>query len=200
MIITGLCPRDAIARLFGLRQKRYGNLFDFCSECTNRPNTHIKAFLNFIGNHVKEKFSRYPESKFGKFYCSTPMVAFSFVISPVNNGPKKNRRIRNGACQRPNTIVRHRQRNHTRHVHAIKTWLKPYNAAQRRRYSNGASRIRANTAKTKSSSHRGGRTTARTSRNSLHIPRISRRSIVRIVICDPISKLVHVTIRTMERR
>src|ERR1700719_545085 len=196
MIITGLRHRAALARLLGLRQKRYGNLLDFCSQSASTPNRGIKTFLDFIRNHIEENFSRYPQLKFRQLSRGTLASSFTFAsaISALDNGTEKNRRISRRARQWPNTIVRHRQRNHARRVYPAKPRLTSHNPAQRRGYSNGAARVRANTSKTKSGSHRRGRTSARTPRNSRVIPRISRCPIVRIIICDPISKLVHVVL------
>src|ERR1700686_2227982 len=138
MIITSLCPSDSIARLFRLRQKRYGNLFYFCSKSAKTPNRNIKTLLHFTRYHLEEKFPRYAQSKLRQFSCATPTptCTFSFAISAVGNSVKKNRRIRHRARQRPNTIVRHRQRNHARDLHATKTGLESHNPAQGRGYSN----------------------------------------------------------------
>src|ERR1700692_3898503 len=82
MIMAGLCPRDAIAGVFGLRQKRYGDLLYLCSHSAKRPNRSIKTFLHFTRHHLKEKFPRYPQSKFRQFSCgaATLTYTFSFII------------------------------------------------------------------------------------------------------------------------
>src|ERR1700722_8043256 len=172
MIMTSLCPGDAITRLFGLRQKRYGNLFDFCSDPAKRSGRNIKTFLHFTRHHLKEKFPRYPQSKPGQFSCCTPTLTytFSFVISAIANRCKNCRSICCRPCQRPNTIVRHRQRNHARDIHATKSRFQSHSPAQRRRDSNRSPGVRANTPKTKSRSHSSSRTSTRTSRKSCRIP------------------------------
>src|ERR1700731_1009043 len=68
MIMTGLCPGDAIAGPFGLCHKRYGNLLPFCTQSANSPNCSIKTLLYFTGKHVEEKFPWYPQPKLAQFF------------------------------------------------------------------------------------------------------------------------------------
>src|ERR1700726_839487 len=105
MIITSLCPGDAVACLLGLRQTRDGDLFDLCSEPADTLNRSMKTFLDFTGNHIEEKVSRYPEPKFRELSCGTLAATFDFPFAiPAGNSTKKNRRIRHGPCQRPHTV------------------------------------------------------------------------------------------------
>ena len=98
-----------------------------------------------------------------------------------------------------NVIEARRQRKNTMNADPAKGGLETYNAAQRGWNANGSARIAADSsgAQTRSYGRRGS--SARSSRDPVCFPRISYRTIVRVLRSHPISKFMQICLAEHDR-